>query len=107
MHCYLIPRVDNERYVESMGNKLKQHNPPHQNITSEHLEEELIVGWNGPGIHHSDKLIKDTVGFGVGQWHFQRLSTASRLILRNNSYLLFCAKSFVELERKVWLYYYL
>ena len=39
----------NESYVESIGSKLKHHNPPNHNITLEHLEGESIVAWNGPG----------------------------------------------------------
>ena len=42
----------NESYVESIGSKLKHHNPPNRNITLEHLEEEFIVAWNGPEIPH-------------------------------------------------------
>ena len=42
----------NESYVESIGSKLKHHNLPNRNITLEHLEEELIVAWNGPEIPH-------------------------------------------------------
>ena len=42
----------NESYVESIRSKLKHHNLPNRNITLEHLEEELIVAWNGPEIPH-------------------------------------------------------
>ena len=77
--CFFVGH--NESYVGSIGSKLKHHNPPHRNITLEHLDEELIIAWNGPNIPHCDKLVKDTIDtmYGVGQWHFQRVSTASKL----------------------------
>ena len=51
----------NESFVESIGSKLKHHNPPNRNITSEHLEEELIVAWVGPEISHCDIIVKETI----------------------------------------------
>ena len=60
-----------------------------------------IIAWNGPNIPHCNKLVKDTIDtmYGVGQWHFQRVSTASKLKFYNvpdavdslqNKHPLFC-----------------
>ena len=71
----------NESYVESIGSKLKHRNPPNRNITLEHLEEELIVAWNGSEEPHCDILVKETIELmhGPGKWHFQRSSHVSHL----------------------------
>ena len=72
--CYFIGH--NESYVESMGSKLKIHNRSNRNISLPHLEEEIIIAWNGPPIQHSDHLITETINHmhGVGEWHFCRES---------------------------------
>ena len=56
--CYFVDH--NESYVESMGSKLKLHNPPNRNITLSHLEEEVIIAWNDLPIQQSNHLIKET-----------------------------------------------
>ena len=53
-----IPDVMQQSYVESIGSKLKHHNPPHGNIAIEYLDEELIIAWNRPNISDCDKLVK-------------------------------------------------
>ena len=70
--CYFIGH--NESYVESIGSKLKVHNPPNRNVTLSHLEEEVIISWNGPAIQHSDHLVKETLNhmYGDDNWHFYR-----------------------------------
>ena len=77
--CFLLGH--NESYVESMGSKLKYHNPEKRNITITHLEDEMTVAWNGSSIPHSDRLIKEAVDsmHGAGHWHFYRESSARRL----------------------------
>ena len=55
--CYFVGH--NESYVESMGSKLKLHNPPYRNINLFHLEKEVIIAWNGLLIQQSDHLIKE------------------------------------------------
>ena len=74
--CFLIRH--NESYVEGIGSILKQYNPSNRNISLDHLEEEVIVAWNGPDIPHCDNIVKDTINtmHGVGQWHFVRKSAA-------------------------------
>ena len=74
--CFLLGH--NESYVESMGSKLKYHNPEKRNITITHLEDEMTVAWNGPSIPHSDGLIKEAIDcmHGAGHWHFYRESVA-------------------------------
>jgi hypothetical protein len=76
--CFLLGHV--ESYVESIGSKLKHHNRPNRNLTNEHLEEELIISWNGPEIQHADDVIKKTIDrMYPGKWHFTRTSRASKL----------------------------
>ena len=72
--CYFIDH--NESYLESTGSNLKAHNPPNRNVTLSHLEEEVIISWNGPSIQHSDLLVKETLNlmYGHDNWHFYRLS---------------------------------
>ena len=71
----------NECYVESIGSVLKHHYPPNRNVTLAHLEDEVVVAWNGPPIPHADRLIKATIDRiqGIGAWHFHRISETSRL----------------------------
>jgi hypothetical protein len=46
--CYFLGH--NESYVESIGSKLKAHNPPDRNLSLLHLDEEITIAWNGPYI---------------------------------------------------------
>ena len=83
MHCLVTTFFigHNESYVESIGNKLKHHNPPNRNIDLKHLEEELIISWNGPEIPHCDEVVKETIDrmHGAGKWHFYRSSNHGHL----------------------------
>ena len=51
----------NESYVESIGSVLKHHYPTNRNVTLAHLEDEVVVAWNGPPIPHADRLIKASI----------------------------------------------
>ena len=77
--CFLLGH--NESYVESIGSNLKHHYPANRNTTLEHLEEEIIVAWNGPNIPHCDGIVKATIYnmHGAVEWHFHRKSSARRL----------------------------
>ena len=43
-----------ESTVESLSSKLEHHNMKGRRITTEHLNEEVIVAWNGPEIQNCD-----------------------------------------------------
>ena len=79
MHCVVTTFFiqHNESYVGSIGSKLKHHNPANRYLDLEHLEEELIIAWNGPAIPHCGKLVKKTLYpiHGAGEWHFYRGSS--------------------------------
>ena len=47
-----------ESTVESMGSKLEHHNMEGGKITTEHLNEEVFVAWNGPEIQHCDNVLR-------------------------------------------------
>ena len=63
-----------ESTVESMGSKLEHHNMEGRRITTEHLNEEVFVAWNGPEIQHCDNVLSTRGAlnryFGGKQWHF-------------------------------------
>ena len=50
-----------ESYVESMGSKMQYHNNKNRTLTQEHLDQEVMISWNGPSIADADKLVKCTL----------------------------------------------
>ena len=66
----------NESYVESIGSKLRHHNPPNRNLDLDNLAEELTIAWNGPQIQHWDEIVTETIDnmHGASKWHFHRRS---------------------------------
>ena len=82
MHCITTNFLlgQNESYVESIGSILKQHFLPNRNLRLDHLEEEVIIHWNGPSVPHCDDVLKETIDRMHGSnWHFLRKTLASKL----------------------------
>lgn len=62
MHCVVTNFLigQNENYVESIGSVFKQHFPPNRNVRLDHLDEEVMIHWNGPSIPHCDNIVNET-----------------------------------------------
>ena len=50
-----------------MGSKLEHHNMEGRGITTEHLNEEVFVAWNGPEIQHCD-VLRGALNRYFGAW---------------------------------------
>ena len=55
-----------------MSSKLEHHNMEGWWITTEHLNEEVFVVWNGPEIQHCDNVLQGALNRYCGgkEWHF-------------------------------------
>jgi hypothetical protein len=64
-----------------MGSVLKHLFPPNRNQPLKHLDQEVIIAWNGPSIPQCDRIMKDTIDrmHGAGKWHFVRTARPSKL----------------------------
>ena len=78
LQCIVISCVKGaiESTVESLSSKLEHHNMKGWRITTEHLNEEVFVAWNGPEIQHCDNVLRGALnryfgGMGVALHYFQ------------------------------------